>query len=305
MNTVSKDVKIYSDLKAGLEKMRILDFPDLVILELHTFCNLRCSMCPQPILERKNKVMDFAIVKKVVDEIVAESSSTQLWIAVMGEPFMRIDLLRQCLDYATKKGIQDIRINTNGTLIEADMLDWLSTYPIAYIYVGIDAFTKNTYEKIRVGGDFDRVVKNIETLLQKGWDKTKIVVQYIVQSLNEGEVEDFSKFWLERGAIVKIRDRVSWGVFSNFRKKRTNRTPCLWLMRDMNILVNGDVLQCGADICDDYPVGNVKIQPLVQIWRNKMRERQLMHINREFDFEPCKNCQDWQVGISRIITPDK
>jgi len=302
---MNEKLKLYSDLKTGLEKIKMLDFPDLVILELHTFCNIRCSMCPQHMLERKNQEMDFDIVKKAIDEIVAEGSDTQLWVAIMGEPFMRLDLLRRCLDYATMRGIQDIRINTNGILIKPEMTNWLQAYPITHIYVGIDAYTKETYKKIRIGGDFDLVVRNIEMLLQKGWDKPKIVVQYIVQDINEHELEDFRKYWLERGAIVKIRDRISWGTFSGFRENHPNRTPCLWLMRDMNIIVNGDVLQCGADICDNYPVGNVKNQSITKIWHGKMRERQLMHLNGKFDFDPCKRCQDWQVGISQITTPQK
>lgn len=298
-------MKMYSDLKAGLEKMKLLDFPDLVILELHTFCNLRCRMCPQHLLERKGQEMNFDIVRKVVDEIVAENRGTQLWVAVMGEPFMRVELLRRCLDYAAQKGVQDIRINTNGTCLKPEMTDWIPQYPIKYIYVGIDASTKETFEKIRVGGDFDLVVRNTKMLLKQKWDHPKIVVQYIVQDLNEHEVEDFRNFWLKQGAIVKVRDRISWGVYSDFRDSKPDRSPCLWLMRDMNILVNGDVLQCGADIYGKYPVGNIKEQTIAEIWKSEMRRRQQLHLDGEFDFEPCKNCQDWQVGISQTIKPDK
>jgi MoaA/NifB/PqqE/SkfB family radical SAM enzyme len=52
------------------------------------------------------------------------------------------------------------------------------------IIVSIDAHTQAVYDRIRIGGDFSRVVKNVEFLLkhkkEKSLDKPTVVTQFIV-----------------------------------------------------------------------------------------------------------------------------
>ena len=66
------------------------------------------------------------------------------------------------------------------------------------MYVGIDAANAATYEKIRVGGNYDRAVRNVmsyKTLLYKyGSKDQRLYVQFVVSGINEKEVDDLNGF---------------------------------------------------------------------------------------------------------------
>jgi hypothetical protein len=59
------------------------------------------------------------------------------------------------------------------------------------VIVGIDGATKQTYESVRRGGDFDHVVKNVNLLLKERPKKLKVAVQFIPSEENEHEERSF------------------------------------------------------------------------------------------------------------------
>ena len=62
---------------------------------------------------------------------------------------------------------------------------------IELLWISIDAATKETYERIRVGGNFDKVIRNIDTLFNLRDRNTQIWFHYIVNKYNIGEVLEF------------------------------------------------------------------------------------------------------------------
>jgi radical SAM protein with 4Fe4S-binding SPASM domain len=174
------------------------------------------------------------------------------------------------------------------------------------ILIGIDASTKDTYEKIRIGGDFDRVSQNVNTLLRQRPDTLKVVLQFVESEDNRHEEEDFRDYWLEQGAIVKIRREVGWGgTFADRVERPTiERTPCGWLARTMTVHWNGTVVQCDGDYEGNYPVGNVTDSSLYKLWNGPLREKRERHRNHDFSFETCRHCSDWACGISEWYYPN-
>ena len=142
-------------------------FPRDVILETSAYCNLKCIMCPYPGLKRSKGEMDFEIFKKIVHEIVQENPFSRLWIAIMGEPFMRGNSLIKMLRYARNAGLENIHVNTNATYLSEEMTDKLRDCDIKELLVSLDASTKETYNRIRLGGEFDTVIRNVEYFLKK------------------------------------------------------------------------------------------------------------------------------------------
>src|SRR3989338_7530331 len=80
-----------------------LPFPADVIVEVTSYCNLRCIICPYPTLKRPKGDMSFEVFKKIVDEIAREDPSAGLWVAIMGEPLIRGEGLLQMLSYPKEK----------------------------------------------------------------------------------------------------------------------------------------------------------------------------------------------------------
>lgn len=287
-------------------------FPIDVVVETIAYCNLKCIMCPQPTLKRQRGEVSFAIFKKIADEIAKESPSTNLWLALMGEALLTGNKLTKIIRYAKQKGIEKVHLNTNARFLNPEMAEGLVASGLDEIIVGMDAFTKETYNRIRVGGDFDETVGNIEHLLkikkEKGLSKPEVIMQFIVMAENEHEEEQFKKYWLSKGAVVKIRPRLGWGVgveAKNLNLPDSERNfPCPWLNRTVSIHWSGKLAQCDADFEGIYSPGDIKTQTIKEIWTGELAKRRARHWKGDFSHDLCKNCKDWQAGRSEFYYPE-
>ncbi len=302
-----------ADLKDLHKFVRKHPFPTNILIETHSHCNLRCIMCPYRKLTRKKGKMSFDLWKKIIDEIAEKSPETIIWPALMGEPFLMAEELFEWTRYAKSKGIQTICVNTNLNAFKPEMLDGLLDSGIDRIFVGLDAVTPETYAKIRVQGNYAKVINAIETILAeknaRGLTKPHINLQYIVMDENESEEQQFIDYWKNRdeSLFLKIRRRTSWGggvspwskADASGQSKRD--LPCTWLLREMVVLWNGDVPQCDGDWDGQYIVGNANDEGIEELWLGKLKQRRDRHMQLDFDYDPCNKCHDWQIGRSITI----
>jgi len=211
------------------------------------------------------------------------------------------------LTYARKVNLPVIW-NTNAVLLNDGFVQRVSELELREVIVGMDAFSKNTYDKVRIGGDFEKAVENTKKLLDDRRPNTRITVQFITQAANEHEKDDFKEFWLSQGAVVKIRPRLGWGDGVDAQdlvlEQDDRLGPCPWIIRTVSIHWNGMVVQCDGDWDQKSVVGDMRVQTLKEIWDGELAERRRRHRNGDFDFEPCKNCNDWQAGLSEFYYPE-
>jgi len=300
------------DLEKAKKTLKMTDFPLLVIIETVAGCNLECIMCPQKTMKRTKGVMDMKLFEKICKEIAEDGlPNTQLWMTIMGEIFT---IGEKALDYITtaqKYKVPEVIINTNAVLMDKNITDKVLESPPDKIYFGIDANTKETYKKIRVKGDFDRMRNNILYLIKRkkelGLKKPELFAQFIVMEENEHEEEDFKKYWLDKGINVKTRQKLGWGTgveAKNLDIPQTERNmPCPWIMRTVSIHWTGDVTACDADWAGNYYVGNLKNQNLKDIWLGDLKKRRDAHLAGDFSFPTCQECNDWQCGLSEFYYP--
>lgn len=286
-------------------------FPLDVIVETSSYCNMRCIMCPYSTLKRPKGEMDFNIFKKIIDEMARESPQSRLWIAIMGEPLLRGDGLVEMLRYAKKQKIENIHVNTNGTYLTEQMTHKLLSCGIKELLVSMDAFTKETYDRIRIGGDFHSTVNNVEYFLHAkktgGENKPTVIMQFITMNENEHEAEDFKAFWLERNAVVKIRLKMGWGRAiktedldaANIERNK----PCSWLLRSVSIHWDGRFAQCDADHEAIYSPGDIKTQTIKEVWEGELAKRREKHWALDFSHPLCSTCKDWSVGRAHFYYP--
>ncbi|WP_432467504.1 radical SAM/SPASM domain-containing protein [Agarivorans sp. Z349TD_8] len=303
---------IEPNLEDVKKTLREYKFPVDVIVEVTNYCNLRCIMCPYPGLKRPKGNMDFSIFKKIVDEIAAVSPNTRIWLAIMGEPLLLGNKLIEMIKYAKSNNIQ-VNLNTNAVYLDKELGEKLLNASVDYIIVSIDGVSEDSYNKIRVRGDFNKVVDNVTTVLEHKRKhpeiKTKIVSQFIVMDENEPEVEEFKNYWLSKGAIVKIRPKLGWGdavKACNLEQVRSEveRFPCAWLTRTVSIHWDGTISQCDADYEGLYSPGSLLNNSIKEIWDSQIAIRRQNHWNNNFDFEPCKSCNDWLAGRSYFYYPE-
>ena len=295
------------DLLKQAETFQETDFPPQVMLELSNTCNLDCIMCPSSGLTRKRGMMKMDLIRKALDEIATESPTTKIWPAVMGEPLLEAERLFEMLVFTQERGLK-VFLNTNATLLTEKAIERLKEFGVEQVIVGLDAASCETYHRIRRGGDFSRVTTIVEKMINAYKNSgPKVILQYIVMPENEHETKDFRKLWVGKGGIVKIRRKQGWGklVGSEYLKINERMMPCPWLCRNCLILWDGDVCQCDGDVDNRHTCGNVYRQNIKEIWQGEMRRRRERHYRGDFDFEPCRECRDWQVGLSQFYYPDE
>ena len=289
-----------------------LSFPEDVIVETHSYCNLSCIMCPYPNLKRPKGEMDLAVFEKIVNEIAAEVPKSRIWMAIMGEPLLGKNLIKM-IRYAKQRGVKSVNLNTNATFLSKEMTRELLEAEVDTILVSLDARTQAAYDKIRIGGDFPTVMKNLTFFLkekrQQGHTKPDVVAQFIIMEQNEHEVEAFKDFWLSRGVIVKVRLKLGWGDavstedldVANIKRD----FPCPWLLRTASIHWDGRFAQCDADYEGEYSPGDIRYQSIKEVWNGELAKRRERHWQNDFEHPLCRDCKDWSVGRAEFFYHEK
>jgi MoaA/NifB/PqqE/SkfB family radical SAM enzyme len=165
--------------------------PSFVQIEPVGQCNLRCQMCP--IQFRQDgppygppAFMPFETFTRLVDQFPA---MTELQLQGLGEPMMHPRFF-DMIEYAAGRGIQ-VSVNSNLTLLTAARAEKLVGSGLTWLHASLDGATAQTYERIRVRANWQRVIGNLETLvavrqrLGSTLPHLRVVVVVMRQNLHE------------------------------------------------------------------------------------------------------------------------
>ena len=305
-----------SDLSKVNRTKEITKFPSVILLDNCSACNLRCSICDHKNIRKHRKIenMSIELYKKLINEIAKENSMARVWNIFFGDPFLCRDMAYR-IEYAKNKGLQDVVLNSNGVLMKPDRAEELIRSGLDAMYVGIDAASEKTYNKIRTGGDFNKSVRNVlayKDLLRKfGNGKQKLFVQFVVTEKNENELDDFKTFWKNNGVNAKIRPKISWAGLVQAKNLRDNkkikRKSCYWLMQTMSICADGRVALCAVDLHCKTECGSALNNNILELWNGLLKKYRIIQKEEKWNQLPvmCFNCQDWQSGYADFVLSDE
>lgn len=143
-----------------------LPTPSYVQIEPVGQCNLACTMCPINYrddlpLHGKVRMMDFDLYTGLIDQF---ANLKTLHLQGLGEPTLHPRFF-DMVSYAVKKGIR-VTTNTNLTLINPARAEKCVTSGLDTLHFSIDGTTRETYERIRVNANFDKVMTNLGNLVE-------------------------------------------------------------------------------------------------------------------------------------------
>lgn len=284
--------------------LRELSFPSKLAVEICSRCNLRCTHCHQPFMSRRHGVMPMELWRKCADEVATVAPETECWFSFCGEPLIETELLCRMIRYGKSIGLQAVHLNTNGVLLTRDRAEAILDSGVDLVVIGIDGFSKETYESIRVGGDRDRLFAGVIDLIERRALRhhgPEIQVQFVEMDENAHELEEFRSFWLARGATVKTRRKLSWGgrIQSSLKVSPRQRIPCPWALTVLHVFWDGRVPRCSGDTEGDECVGNVWEATLQQLW-GRLAPFRSVQLERRFEDLPerCLFCKDWMTGAA-------
>jgi MoaA/NifB/PqqE/SkfB family radical SAM enzyme len=144
--------------------------PLKVTLELTADCNFFCRMCefPAPREEGRRKGYELDMRTEVFDMLAPQVFPHALMVnlSVVGEPLM-VPYLDKVLETAREWQTR-IEFITNGQLLDQRMIERVGPQTAAMI-ISFDGGTRRTFNRIRIGGDFNVITRNM--LLFDRWRK--------------------------------------------------------------------------------------------------------------------------------------
>ena len=291
-------------------------FPPQLVVETTSCCNFRCAHCGHAGMRRARRRMAHDLWVKIVDEVAETAPATEVWPTFYGEAFLLGPTLIDWLRYASGRGLEHLVLNSNGSLLQRwpEMIDGILTSGLKRLLFSLDGFSAEVFESIRVGGKRDPIFAAVQRLLRRkeelGLTYPAIICQFSVMSENEHEVGPFFQYWTERGAQVKIRQKLTWaGTVDapNLDTETGFRIACPWANNTAAIHQNGDMVTCAVDYEGRYVAGNVREQRIADVWRTALRrDVREPHRGHQWDRIPelCKGCVDWQTAGARYFAAD-
>ncbi len=262
---------------------RAKDYPVRLIVDIHSYCNARCVMCPYPSYSRKQPQgqMPWSMYTHIIDEFGEIGKQynfhPSLTYCSMAEPFLADDLAHY-VDYALKKNIQ-VHLNTNAAAMSAQKVDeLLATGFSGMIHISFHGISRNVYHRI-TGLDYDTVMENTRYLMEN-YDTERICIRGVDDDWPEGEKELWFNFWEPWGVKLEYLKPISrCGLVKRLKhiKANPNQKVRLYGCRynhplvEMVILFDGRAVMCCQDMAREVIWGNVAQDGILNVWNAPLR----------------------------------
>lgn len=142
--------------------VNLWSYPTSIQFDITTKCNLDCGGCPRNLLKGTtlfNKDMDINVFKKAVPALAYINF---IWLHSYGEPLMN-EMFFDFLAATKKTGIKTY-FYTNGMLLDREKAEKTVKLKADKVVFSLDGSTKETFEKVRKGAKFEKVIENIKGL---------------------------------------------------------------------------------------------------------------------------------------------
>jgi len=284
-------------------KLRIVDkTPIHTDIEITTRCNLSCAFCEHTSHPPELLDMPFEMYEKIIDEF-AEKGGSSVKLCYLGEPLLYKNL-GKAIKYAKDKGIVDVMLATNGTLLTDIISSKLIKSGLDLIIFSIDSLIQETYKKLRVNGDLNKVINGLNGLnrLRKEYQskKPRIQIQAILMALNKEEIEsgEYEEFWKHYADVIRISP-----YCEDYINLRNMENPsdffCESIYQRMTIRADGKMVLCCGTRGDNKILGDINTDTIEDVWLGKefAQIRKLMDEKKSHLIDVCKSCS---FRISRM-----
>ncbi len=301
----------YRDLWEKAARFEIeTEYPIELNFELNFSCNLSCPMClwsTDVVAEKPESWFQFEKFSQIINDGVARGLCS-VQFNFINEPLIRKDLPK-FIAYARSKGVLDLILHTNGTLLTEQMSVALIEAGLTRLNVSIDAFSEESYNQIRVGGNFEKVQRNILQFLDIRTQKVKrlplLIVSFVRQKDNEHELQKFVDYWQQKADVIAIQEYANFFRISN-QETSENRGEdffsstaktvadfqCPQPWQRMAIRYDGSVLPCCSNYGTDLVIGNIKQNTVQELWLSpQMKQLRYLQSNGKiWDNPVCNEC---------------
>jgi MoaA/NifB/PqqE/SkfB family radical SAM enzyme len=278
--------------------------PPYIKVEPTPLCQLACPGCAHGTSDLKKQLTNRMHVtleeyKKLIDPIARTLFGVSL--SLRGEPLLGKDIL-PIIEYSHAKNIA-VSFPTNLSLhLREEQIERLVRSGLDTMYVSLDGTSEETYNRYRVGGDFELVRRNVGAIAamkrRLGSPTPRLIWKFVVFRHNAHEVPQVLGTYEQLGfdAYELVQDYGDRVVKTARREHKTTlqrkKKGCYWAWHTTVVRADGVVNPCCHEHAD-FGLGNLKQASLRAIWRGAAyaRLRQGFKSMRAADMHPiCVRC---------------
>jgi cyclic pyranopterin phosphate synthase len=182
-------------------------------------CNLRCSYCmPEEryVWLPREELCDFDELCRLVD--VAVALGVDRVRLTGGEPLLRRDLPLLARKLASRRGLADVALTTNGLLLDA-LARPLREAGVRRLTVSLDTLRRDRFVALTRRDALPAVVAGIAAARAAGFDELKIDT-VVLRGENDDEVVPLLGFGREVGAEVRFIEYMDVGGATRWHPER-------------------------------------------------------------------------------------
>jgi MoaA/NifB/PqqE/SkfB family radical SAM enzyme len=191
-------------------------------LAIDDSCNLRCPSCRKGMIFHKEGSaynLGIRLADKINEWLYNHKHPIQVHIGSDGDPFAS-HVYRHFMEQTPQRDNIKYSILTNGLMFK----EFHTKVPyvinnLQELGVSIDGATKETYEKLRLGGKWEKILEGLECMAeQKQKYGFRFILHFVVQKDNYHEMEKIidmgERYGADRVWLNKIED---WGTMDYFK----------------------------------------------------------------------------------------
>lgn len=204
--------------------------------------------------------------------------------------------ISEMIRYAKIQGILDVKMNTNASLLSPNRARAILEAGLDTLVFSVDAANRQDFERIRTGGNFERIVENIRTfneIRRTEYPHAKIRTRVSMVLIGEWQdVHQAANFWggivdefAYRWAIPRAR------IYAQADSEKTR--PCSLLWERLYVWWDGTINPCDEDYLSHLNLGRLDgKQNIRQAWHSeRMSHYRELHLSQQKNnLFPCIKC---------------
>lgn len=292
-----------------------LSFPLYITIETALHCNLACISCihgplctelkKKIVTTQQNAFMPESIFDRIMDQ-ARQHGLASIGLNWLGEPTLRRNIDER-IEKCRSAGVMDIIMSSNGTAMVPDLSERIIRAGLTHMLFSIDAATEETYRKVRLGGDFGKMNRNINEFIRIRNESFGGVVPIVRASLvptkkNQHEIKAFIDTYTDVVDYVEIQPFGNYyDYLDDIIPDGAEQTPfrCEEVFKKLTIDTDGNILPCCSIHGRNIVLGNVMKDDLKDIFRNHPVLKSLRRdsLSGVYSRKECRQCQR---GIYRL-----
>ena len=295
--------------------MKLVPFPEKVMVQTVSRCNAACRFCPYPTVSKDldQGVMEEALFRRIMDECSEHQDEVQsIMLYLMNEPLLDPNIAAR-INYAKKRNPQaTVHILTNGSLLTDKRADALLDSGLDWMGISVHGFSEEAYKEamgLKRDVTYRRVDRFVERAIRRRGPEWLMVTFNgggpVTPDEREAELHHFRELGVKRLSFFgsSISRAGNTDVVPAPQNDQVLGCNSIWQPEMLHVLYSGETILCCMDWKRQVKPGSLMGQSISELWHSAPYRaiRDIVNGQRPLpEGFPCSRCEE---AIVQPVTP--